>query len=261
MVTDYTAEDVSFLTSTNFESAYNISVLAHPLLKASAAASAVFISSVAGTLPLLTAPIYGANKEDFKNTRIQPEWTAMDYLLEVVRVDQEKMQEQTFMNKKKNGRLKRKCQIQEENNKNKRPITSYPPKPLMPEGLKQHIVENMGGSNCALVIQKQLFFSDVNPQASRLLIPFSQVESHEFLNKSEVELLKNKEAIKACLVEPSMLETEINFKRWDMRKKSMYVVTTSWNSIVKNNKLKAEDVVQLLSFRVNSTLCFVLQKL
>ncbi|PPS06444.1 hypothetical protein GOBAR_AA14231 [Gossypium barbadense] len=36
-VTDYTAEDVSFLTSTNFESAYNISVLAYPLLKASAA--------------------------------------------------------------------------------------------------------------------------------------------------------------------------------------------------------------------------------
>ncbi|TYG88035.1 hypothetical protein ES288_A13G263000v1 [Gossypium darwinii] len=199
--------------------------------------------------------------EDFKNTRIQPEWTAMDYLLEVVRVDQEKMQEQTLMNKKKNGGLKRKLQIQEENNKNKRPITSYPPKPLTPEGLKQHIVENMGGSNCVLVIQKQLFFSDVNPQASRLLIPFSQVESHEFLNKSEVELLKNKEAIKACLVEPSMEEIEINFKRWDMRKKSMYVVTTSWNSIVKNNKLKAEDVVQLWSFRVNSILCFVLQKL
>ncbi|XP_040940784.1 B3 domain-containing protein At2g24670-like [Gossypium hirsutum] len=165
--------------------------------------------------------------EDFKNTRIQPEWTAMDYLLEVVRVDQEKMQEQTFMNKKKNGRLKRKLQIQEENNKNKRPITSYPPKPLTPEGLKQHIVENMGGSNCVLVIQKQLFLSDVNPQASRLLIPFSQVESHEFLNESEVERLKNKKAIKACLVEPSMEETEINFKMWDMRKKSMYVVTIS----------------------------------
>ncbi|TYH36630.1 hypothetical protein ES332_D13G277000v1 [Gossypium tomentosum] len=199
--------------------------------------------------------------EDFNNTRIQPEWTAMDYLLEVVRVDQEKMQEQTFMNEKKNGRLKRKRRIQEENSKNKRPITSYPPKPLMPEGLKQHIVENMGGSNCVLVIQKQLFFSDVNPQASRLLIPVSQVESREFLNESEVERLKNKEAIQACLVEPSMEETEINFKWWDMRKNSMYVITTSWNSIVKNNRLKVEDIVQLWSFRVDSTLCFALQKL
>ncbi|TYH36827.1 hypothetical protein ES332_D13G292500v1 [Gossypium tomentosum] len=62
MVTDYTAEDVSFLTSTNFESAYNISVLAHPLLKASAAARVVFISSIVGALPICTAPILGANK-------------------------------------------------------------------------------------------------------------------------------------------------------------------------------------------------------
>ncbi|KAB2006522.1 hypothetical protein ES319_D11G351600v1 [Gossypium barbadense] len=201
------------------------------------------------------------SSEDFKNTKIEPEWTAMDYLLEVVRVEHEKMQEQIFMKEKKNGQLKRKRRIQEDSNKNKRPITSYPSKPLLPEGLKRHIVENMGGSNCVLVIQKQLFFSDVNPQASRLLIPFSQVESHEFLNESEVERLKKKEAIKACLVEPSMEETEINFKWWDMRKNLMYVITTSWNSIVKNNRLKVEDVVQLWSFRVNSTLYFALQKL
>lgn len=57
MVTDFTAKDISFLTSTNFESAYNITVLAHPVLKASAAASIVFISSIVGALPIL-----GANK-------------------------------------------------------------------------------------------------------------------------------------------------------------------------------------------------------
>ncbi|MBA0732422.1 hypothetical protein Gogos_016514 [Gossypium gossypioides] len=85
----------------------------------------------------------------------------------------------------------------------------------------------MGGSNSVLVIQKQLFFSNMNPQASRLLISFLQVESYEFLNEFEVECLKNKEAIKACLVEPSMEETEISFKWWDMRKNSIYVVTTS----------------------------------
>ncbi|MBA0784793.1 hypothetical protein Gotri_025788 [Gossypium trilobum] len=61
-VSDYTAEDISKLTSINFESAYNISVLAHPLLKASPNASIVFISSVAGILPVAFAPIYGANK-------------------------------------------------------------------------------------------------------------------------------------------------------------------------------------------------------
>ncbi|KAB2050452.1 hypothetical protein ERO13_A13G226000v2 [Gossypium hirsutum] len=61
-VSDYTAEDISKLTSINFESAYNISVLAHPLLKASPSTSIVFISSVAGILPVSFAPIYGANK-------------------------------------------------------------------------------------------------------------------------------------------------------------------------------------------------------
>ncbi|MBA0837787.1 hypothetical protein Goarm_009914 [Gossypium armourianum] len=29
--------------------------------------------------------------------------------------------------------------------------------------MKRYIVENMGRSNCVLVIQKQLFISDVNP--------------------------------------------------------------------------------------------------
>ncbi|TYJ02883.1 hypothetical protein E1A91_A13G260400v1 [Gossypium mustelinum] len=61
-VMDYTTEDVSFLTSTNFESAYNISVLAHPLLIASGAGSIVFISSIAGITPAYLMPIYGANK-------------------------------------------------------------------------------------------------------------------------------------------------------------------------------------------------------
>ncbi|KAE8686321.1 Tropinone reductase [Hibiscus syriacus] len=62
MVSGYTAEDVAILTSTYFESAYNISVLAHPLLKASSAGSIVFISSITSTMPTYFAPIYGANK-------------------------------------------------------------------------------------------------------------------------------------------------------------------------------------------------------
>lgn len=62
LVSEYTAEDVSFLMSTNFESAYNVSVLAHPLLKASGAGSIVFISSIASIIPLRTTAIYGAAK-------------------------------------------------------------------------------------------------------------------------------------------------------------------------------------------------------
>lgn len=56
-----TAEDFSSLIATNLESAYHISQLAHPLLKASGNGSIVFISSVSGIVSG-TAPIYGATK-------------------------------------------------------------------------------------------------------------------------------------------------------------------------------------------------------
>ncbi|KAK5833384.1 hypothetical protein PVK06_017209 [Gossypium arboreum] len=137
------------------------------------------------------------------------------------------MQERIFVKKKKNGQLKRKRRIQGENIKNKRPVTSYPLKPPLPKDLKRLIVENMG----------------------------------RFLNISEVKRLKNKEAIKACSVESSIEETEINFKWWDMHKNTMYILMTFWNSIIRNNRLKVENLVQLWSFRVNSTLCFALKQL
>ncbi|MFQ6619598.1 hypothetical protein Gotur_001368, partial [Gossypium turneri] len=35
-----------------------------------------------------------------------------------------------------------------------------------------------------------------------------------------------------------MEEIEINFNKWVMGNSSMYVITTSWNSIVKNNHLR-----------------------
>ncbi|CAK7325739.1 unnamed protein product [Dovyalis caffra] len=60
--TDYSAEEFSNLMATNFESAYHFCQIAHPLLKASAAGSIVFISSVAGLLSIGSGSIYGASK-------------------------------------------------------------------------------------------------------------------------------------------------------------------------------------------------------
>ncbi|KAM7258633.1 hypothetical protein ACFE04_014374 [Oxalis oulophora] len=59
---NYTAEDFSYLMSTNFESAYNLSQLAHPLLKASGQGSIVFLSSVSGVTSVSVGSIYGATK-------------------------------------------------------------------------------------------------------------------------------------------------------------------------------------------------------
>ncbi|XWS74083.1 hypothetical protein CRYUN_Cryun02cG0185100 [Craigia yunnanensis] len=62
LVSEYTVKEVSFLMSTNFESTYNVSILAHPLLKASGVGSVVFLSSTAGVIPVRISSIYGAAK-------------------------------------------------------------------------------------------------------------------------------------------------------------------------------------------------------
>ncbi|KAJ9160158.1 hypothetical protein P3X46_025588 [Hevea brasiliensis] len=59
---EYSAEEFSKLMTTNFESAYHLCQLAHPLLKASGAGSIVFISSVAGLAHIGSGSIYGSTK-------------------------------------------------------------------------------------------------------------------------------------------------------------------------------------------------------
>ncbi|KAM0931981.1 putative oxidoreductase [Dioscorea sansibarensis] len=60
---DHTAEDFSFIFSTNFESAFHLSQLAHPLLKASGSGSVVFISSIAGLIGANNVSLYAASKD------------------------------------------------------------------------------------------------------------------------------------------------------------------------------------------------------
>ena len=59
---DFTSEEFSSLMTTNFESAFHLCQLAHPLLKESGAGSIVFISSVAGVVSLSVGSVYGASK-------------------------------------------------------------------------------------------------------------------------------------------------------------------------------------------------------
>jgi Tropinone reductase 1 len=64
--TEYTTEGFSFLMSTNLESAYHMSQLAYPLLRASGAGSIVFVSSVASVVAVnIGNSIYSAAKGNF----------------------------------------------------------------------------------------------------------------------------------------------------------------------------------------------------
>lgn len=57
-----TAEDYANVMSTNLESTYHLSQLAHPLLKASGFGSIIFMSSVAGVVAVNVGSVYGATK-------------------------------------------------------------------------------------------------------------------------------------------------------------------------------------------------------
>jgi len=60
---EYTEEDFLFLVNTNLQSAFHLCQLAHPLLKASEAASIVFISSIGGVVSInLGSVVYSATK-------------------------------------------------------------------------------------------------------------------------------------------------------------------------------------------------------
>lgn len=57
-----TAEDYSQTMATNFESAFHLSQLAHPLMKASGSGRIVFISSVGTRVVYQGIAIYAASK-------------------------------------------------------------------------------------------------------------------------------------------------------------------------------------------------------
>ncbi|XP_010414408.2 PREDICTED: tropinone reductase homolog At2g29150-like [Camelina sativa] len=59
--TEFTTEEYSFIMATNLESAFHLSQLSHPLLKASSSGGIVFMSSVSGVVHTGSS-VYGATK-------------------------------------------------------------------------------------------------------------------------------------------------------------------------------------------------------
>lgn len=62
---EFTAEDISTIMVTNFESAYHLCQLAHPFLRASGNGSIIFNSSILSAIALSLSSIYAASKGNF----------------------------------------------------------------------------------------------------------------------------------------------------------------------------------------------------
>ena len=66
--TEYTAQDLSTVMGTNFESSYHLCQLAHPLLKASGNGSIVFNSSMGSLVAFPLSSIYAASKGNLERS-------------------------------------------------------------------------------------------------------------------------------------------------------------------------------------------------
>ena len=131
----------------------------------------------------------------------------------------------------------------------------------LPEKLRRRI-ENMNGSNPVLVIQKELFKTDVSPHHGRLSMPESQIREDFFRFHEELTLLGSQlPEIKAMLIGPSrQFECCVTLKKWKMRNVSTYNLVSGWNSFVSANHLRAGMAVQVWAFTKESKLWFALVK-
>ncbi|KAL6178153.1 hypothetical protein ACLB2K_049672 [Fragaria x ananassa] len=122
----------------------------------------------------------------------------------------------------------------------------------LPEEFKRKI-ETMGGCSdeARLVIQKELYDSDLAPTASRFSMPRKQVLC-PFLEKDEEEWLEIRgRELHITLIDPMVEEEDIFLTQWSYgygRSKS-YVLRTQWNYVAAKNGLKPKDVIQVWSFR------------
>ncbi|XP_047948016.1 putative B3 domain-containing protein At5g35780 [Salvia hispanica] len=150
-------------------------------------------------------------------------------------------------------------------------------RPTLPERFKNAIEEMARGANAPapearLVIQKQLYGTDLSSGHNRLSIPMNQI-ADDFLTEGEKEHLrgygegKKKNYLDVRVVGPSPAAERAKLCRWDMAKKdggktsSSYVINGTWNAIVAKNRLRVGVVVQLWCFRVHRELCFALVRL
>ncbi|GFS43146.1 hypothetical protein Acr_00g0083960 [Actinidia rufa] len=67
-------------------------------------------------------------------------------------------------------------------------------------GEEKEYIRNLNGSEAVLVIEKQLYYSDVNKGSGRLSMPLNQVMLTDFLSQGEMELLHNYREIKAKIL-------------------------------------------------------------
>ncbi|KAL4615060.1 hypothetical protein ACB092_07G097100 [Castanea dentata] len=121
------------------------------------------------------------------------------------------------------------------------PPSVNPPRRL-PESIRNRF-DGMRVTREILVIRKTLFDSDVNPIHCKMSMPVSQTNP-DFSREVEIEresLNQEKDAVDTMIL-----------TKWNMRKNSIYALRNNWNAVVRENKLKSGNVVEVWSFRIGA---------
>ncbi|PIN12156.1 hypothetical protein CDL12_15230 [Handroanthus impetiginosus] len=133
------------------------------------------------------------------------------------------------------------------------------PAPDLPEPFKNRILDCGGDpESVVLVIQKELTRTDLSTSHGRLSVPYKKVRN-EFLKASEVEQSSTeKGGIQTTLIQPCLEKCEISLRNWQSN--TEYVLVRDWNKVCRGNTLQEGMIIQLWSFRTNSSdlLCFAL---
>ena len=127
--------------------------------------------------------------------------------------------------------------------------------------LKEFITsDKISGSDMKLVIQKTLYASDLKRSQNRLNMPFTLVQTHDFLTPEEKKVIGIKTEMKVQIMGPNlqMQEKPLSLKIWSMSRSGNYVLTSNWCEFVEENKnvLKENTTIQVWSFRKDEKLCF-----
>ncbi|KAK1391234.1 hypothetical protein POM88_010290 [Heracleum sosnowskyi] len=119
-------------------------------------------------------------------------------------------------------------------------------------------IQEMGGDNVKLIIQKHLFKCDTRKDQNRFSIPIKQIrkDAEGFLTENEVLSLP----ITVPLIEPDLNLSQIDIRKWNYSGSSSYMLSGPWSAVRNRNKLQDGMLLQLWSFRVDGLLCLALVK-
>lgn len=145
------------------------------------------------------------------------------------------------------------------------PLSSIPSTPPdMPTEFKNKI-QSLHGFRVQLVIQKEIFPTDLSPHHDRLSMPKNQVSNQDFLGEQDKKKLKLEGSIRVKVIDPNLNEYELRLSEWKFKSRSCsglskrkrsssYMLNSGWSKISENkkNKLQKEDIIQVWSFRVNN---------